>query len=326
MSIDFAYIVTRGFLALAIALASAGAGAQAFPTKPIRLVVPFAPGGVDAIARIILPGAEKELGGTFLIDNRPGGGGTIAASIVAKAEPDGHTLLLSDWGAVVYVLGLMKEVPYDPKRDLVAVEMILKSNLMLVAGPGSKFSNLREMIDQMKANPGAVAIGDSGVGTGHHLALELFKAHSKLDFQIVHYKGSTFSFQDMLGGQIPAVMTGANNAGSFVRQGKLKAIAFMAANRHPDFPDIPSMSEPYPSYKGALTVTGIWAPSRIPRDILVRLNAAIAKSVKSPEVAAQFTKLGIEPYAPGLEEMARVWHEELALWPDFIRKLGITAQ
>lgn len=318
--------LTTGCFAVCVALATASASAQSFPTKPIRWVVPFPAGGLDAVVRVVLPGVERDLRQPQVIDNRPGAGGTIGGNIVAKAAPDGYTLLCSDPGAAVHAVGLFKELPYDPGKDFVAVALLLTANLMISAGPGAKYSNLKEMIEYAKANPGALSIGDSGAGTIHHMSLELLKLRSGLNFQIIHYKGAANSVADLLGGQIPSIVTGTNSIVSLLAAGKIKPIAVAGKTRHPKYPDVPSLLEAVPSYDGTMSWTGVWAPAATPRDVLLKLNAVISKSVNGPEVAAGFGKFGLDPYAPGLEETNKFWRDELALWPDLIRRLGITLQ
>ena len=317
--------LTRSLLVLGASLASAVASAQAFPSRPIKMVVPFPPGGgADIIARAVLPGIQSGLGATIVVDNRPGAGGSIGANIVAKSPPDGYTLLLSDPGAAVHAIGLIKDLPYDPAKDLVAVAGLIKAAMMVAAGSSAKFSNLAEFVEYVKANPGAIAIADSGAGSAHHLSLELFKARTNLNFQIVHYKGSAASVQDMLGGQIPMVVAGPNAFITHIKSGRVKPIAITGKSRIALFPDVPSLAEVSPGYE-ALTWTAIWAPAGTPRDILLRLNAEVARTVRSAEVSKRFTELGLDPWPSNLEETAQFWQSELAVWPDLIRRLGLAS-
>ncbi len=324
MKSSFAGSLIRSAVSCSIVLASSYAGAQAFPSKPIKMVVPFPPGGgADIIARAILPGVQSGLGATIVVDNRPGAGGTIGANIVAKSPADGYTLLLSDPGAAVHAVGLMKDLPYDPAKEFVAVAGLIKASMMIAAGPSAKYSNLKELVEYAKANPGSVSIADSGAGSAHHLSLELFKVRSGLNFQIIHYKGSAASVQDMLGGQVPLVVAGPNAFIAHIKAGRLKPIAVTGKSRIAGFPDVPSLAEAAPGYE-ALTWTAIWAPTGTSRDILQRLNAEVAKTVASAEVSKRFIELGLDPWPSNIEETSRFWMSELAVWPDLIRKLGIT--
>ncbi len=312
-------------LGLGCAIVGANASAQAFPNKPIKMVVPFAAGGLDNIVRAFTPGVVADLGQQIVIENRPGAGGTVGANVVAKAPPDGYTLLVSDPGATVNAIGLMKEMPYDPVKELTGVAMLLKAGMMLVVGPAAKFSNLKEMVDHVKANPGAVVFGDSGAGSQHHLSLELFKLRSGLDFRIVHYKGAGASVPDALGGQIDGVVVGANSIVGQIKSGKLRPIGVTSRARLSLFPEVPSLADAAPKYD-APTWTGVWAPAGTPRDILLKLNAAISKSIRSPEVVKRFAELGVDAHAASLDETNQFWQAELAIWPDLIRRLGLTSQ
>ena len=177
----------------------------------------------------------------------------------------------------------------------------------------------------MKANPGAVVFGDSGAGSQHHLSLELFKLRSGLDFRIVHYKGAGASVPDALGGQIDGVVVGANSIVGQIKSGKLRPIGVTSRARLSLFPEVPSLADAAPKYD-APTWTGVWAPAGTPRDILLKLNAAISKSIRSPEVVKRFAELGVDAHAASLDETNQFWQAELAIWPDLIRRLGLTSQ
>ncbi len=315
-------VLIGGLFSLALALAPAAASAQAYPSKPIRVVVPYQPGGLDVVVRVTVPGLQSELGVPAVIDNRPGAGGTIGANIVAKAAPDGYTVLVSDPGSTVHAIGLMKQLPYDPAKEFVTVGTLLKTSFLITAGSAAKYSTMREMVEYVKANPGAVPIGDSGASSTHHLALELLKQRSGLDFRIIHYKGAAAALQDLLGGQIPSMISGANSVIELVKSGKIKLIGVTGKTRHASFPDAPTFAEVFPGYEATIW-TGVWMPTGTPRDIIMKFNAALVKTVNSPEVVKRFLELGLEAYSPSQEEATRLWQSDLAIWPDLIRKLGL---
>ena len=306
------------------AMISTSAGAQAFPAKPIRIIVGYPPGGgADLPARSLAAAIQPQLGQQVIVDNRPGGGGSLAANMVAKSAADGYTLLLTDAGPVVNAPALVKDLPYDPAKELVIASTLAKTYYMVVAGAALKAQTMKDMIAEAKAAPGKLSLGHSGIGSQHHLAWEYFKSRTGIDVQSVAYKGSSASMTDVVGGQVPMAIVGPGAAVNLIRAGKVRALGISAPARLPAFPDIPAMSEFAPGYT-VLAWNGVWAPSALPKPVLARLNAEINRALGTQEMVRQLADQGLEPLPNGVDESAAFWRSELALWPDLIRRLGIT--
>ncbi len=305
-------------------IAGATAVAQSFPSRPLRILVIVAPGGAgDITARIAGAAITASLGQTTVVDYRPGAGGTIAANAVAKSPADGYTLLLSDQGATVHAGALFKQLPYDPAKELAMVSWIATTPFLLLAGPSIKVSSLKELIDLVKANPGTIPYGNAGAGTHHHLSMELFKLRAGLDMPAVFYKGGAPAVQDTVAGQLPITVSALSTTDSLIKAGKLRALAVMSRNRFTTHPDVPALSEIVPGFEG-VSMLGVWAPAGTPRANLLQLNAAILKSLVSAETIKRLHDVGLEALPRGLDESNQIWQNELAIWPDLIRKLRIT--
>lgn len=315
--------------ALCLALASLAATSvhgqtSAFPNRPIRVVVVVPPGGAgDTVARTAANALSAAYPQPAVVENRPGAGGTIAVNLVAKAPADGYTLVVSDQGPTVHAGALFKQLPYDPARDLTMVSWIATTTFVLVAGPGLKANNLKELIEQAKAKPGSIAYGNAGAGTHHHLSMELFKLKSGTDFNPVFYKGGAPAVQDAVGGQVPIAVSGLVTTESLIKSGKLRLIAVMGQKRFPAYPDVPALAEYAPGFEG-VSMLGVWAPAGTPRDVLQSLNQVITKSLTVPENVKRLTDLGLDPLVRNLDESQKIWQNELAVWPDLIRRLKIT--
>ncbi len=309
-----------GALALGFALPARNALAQSYPAKPVRIIVAYPPGGgADIPARIVASAVQPTFGQQLIIENRPGASGTIGAAAVAQATPDGYTILCTDVTAPTYAHALYKSLPYDASRDFTIISPIVKTPLVLVAGPAWK-GNLKQLIDEVKAKK-SPSIGQSPSG---QLAIELLKARTGLDLMLILYKGATPAIQDLLGGQLALAIVGPNSAGPLIKEGKLRAIAVTSKERDREFPDTPSLSEISPDFN-YLSWLGMWAPSAVPRDILARLNSEITRALTTPEVIKKFADQHLEVYPMNLAEGDRFWRGEMALWPEVIRRAGIKA-
>ena len=316
--------LSRLALALCAVFAFANVHAQNYPSRPVRVIVIVPPGGAgDFVARTAAAAITAAFGQPGVVDNRPGAGGTIAANAVAKSAADGYTLLVSDQGATVHAGALFKQLPYDPGKELAMVSWVASTPFIVVAGPALKASSLRELIDLAKANPGTINYGNAGAGTHHHLSMELFKLRAGLDMPPVFYKGGAASVQDTVGGQVPITVSGLSTTDGLIKAGKLRPIAVMSRNRFTTHPDVPALSEIVPGFEG-VSMIGVWAPAGTPRTILLALNAAIQKSLVSPETIKRLQELGLEPMPRGLDEANQIWQNDLSTWPDLIRRLKIT--
>lgn len=300
--------------------------AQGFPRQPVRLVVGFAPGGGgDVSARLVAGAIQGPLGQSVIVENRPGAGGSLAANQVAKAPADGYTLLVTDQGATVFGSSMFKGLTFEPAKDLAIVSPIFRTSFVLVAGPAFKGNNLKDLLDEARANPGKISYGHSGVGTLHHLSIEMFKQRTNLDLTAVAYKGGQLSVQDALSGQVTFAVSGLLTTEKLIQAGRLKLLAVTSKGRFPEYPNVPALSEIVPGFE-AVTWVGIWGPAGMPRDAVGRLNDEIRKALATPEVAKKFSDLGLEALPRTLEETNQFWQSELAVWPDAIRKMRISVE
>ena len=300
------------------------AAAQAFPAKPVRMVVAFSPGGGgDISARIVAAAMTSALGQSVLVENRPGAGGTVAAAMVTKAPADGYTLLVAEQGATVFATSLFPKIQYDPAKDLAVVNGIFRTPFIIVGGPTLKATNLKELLEDARVNPGKIAYGHSGIGTMHHLTMEIFKQRAGIDLSAVAYKGGAQSVQDAASGQIPLAISGLVTTDGLIKAGRLRPIAVTSKGRFPSHPEVPALSEIVPGFEAAIWV-GIWAPAGTPREVLAVLNGAASKALQSSEVIKKFDDIGLEPLPRTLDEIHQQWQGELAFWPEQIRKMRIT--
>ena len=297
-------------------------GAQTYPFKPITMIVPYPPGGGAEIpARVVVPTMQAALGQQITIETRPGAGGTIGGNLAAKAAPDGYTLLFTDSSTTVDAPALYSQLPYDPAKDFVIAGTVLKTYFAIIAGPGWKGANIKELIDESKANPKKLSIA---IGPAVQVVLGLFMLRMGADVQPVLYKGAALAIQDVLGAHVPLALFGANTAAPLVKQGKIRVLAITSKTRQSAFPGVPALSETYPDYE-SLGWLGVYAPAGTPHDIVVRLNAAINAALRDPAVIKRFDEFVSDVFPKDVEEARGFWHAQMALWPDVIRRLGIKA-
>jgi tripartite-type tricarboxylate transporter receptor subunit TctC len=294
-------------LFLILLLVSAAAGAQDWPVKPIRMVVPYAAGGLpDTMTRVISQRLGEALGQQIVVENRGGAGGISGTELVAKSPADGYTLLVADVGQVAINPHLYAKLPYDPVKDLSAVSLLGTTALFLVAHPAVPASNFRELVALAKSQPGKLNYGSSGTGSIHHLATEALKAALGLDIVHVPYKGTGQSVPALLGGQVALLYSALPSIESHVKGGKVKLLAVSSPQRSPQVPEVPTVAElGVPGYDFQPEI-GVLAPAGTPPEIVARLSAEIAKAVKHPEVSQRFRQLGIEPIGSTPEAYAAV--------------------
>ena len=284
--------------ALALACAAtlpALAAAQAFPSKPLRIIVPFAPGGAtDVLARLFGGEMQKSFGQSVVVENKPGAGGNIGAEAGAKAPPDGYTLTLVAHGFMSVNPHVYKSLGYDSIRDFAPVTQLVTAPLLFVTNPGAlPAKNLREILDFAKANPGKLVIGNGGSGTAQHLAGELFSSMANVNVVHVPYKGSAPATTDLLGGQTHAMLDNMVTLIPHVKSGKLRAIAVSTPQRVATFPDVPTIAEAgVPGYDAG-TWYGVCAPGGTPADVVAKLNAELVRAMKLPEVSAKIAEMGL---------------------------------
>src|SRR3954462_5107109 len=275
-------------LALAV-LALVHPALAAWPEKTVRIVVPFAPGGgTDVIARTLAQEMAKDLGGSIIIENKPGAGTIIGTQAVAVSEPDGYTLLMGTFANAVNP-SLNAKLPYDPHKDFAAVALIARSFNVVVVNPASAIKSIADLIAAAKSDPDKLSYGTYGTGTSAHLAGELFKPMAKVNLTMVPYKGAAPAITDLLGGQIQVMFTTVGSAASLIAAGQLRALAVTSAQRSPAFPELPTVAEAgVPGY-AAESWYGLYAPAKTPPEIIERLNKSAARAVQSDA----FKKLGV---------------------------------
>ncbi len=315
-------VVSSGMAVLAC---MSGAYAQAYPSKPIKLYSGFAPGGgVDVVARTMATVMSAELGQQIVLEHRVGAGGTLATAAVAKAEPDGYSILVSEHSSVVYMQLLLKDLPYDPYRDLAIITPVFKAGFIIVGGPAlpASINSLADLIRETKASPGKIAYGHSGSGTLHHLTMELLKLRAGINLTAVAYKGGAQSITDVVGGQIPLVISGQNTTDPQINAGKIRAIAISADTRWSARPTVPTISETLPGFT-AYSWASMFVPAGTPRDIMQKLNSAALKALRDPETAKRLSGMGLEPPPRSLEEANQLWQAERTQWFPVVKQLNL---
>ncbi len=303
---------------------SALASAQGFPSRPIRMIVPYAPGGnVDISARIVGPGMGELLGQTIIVENRPGGGGNVGAGLVAKATPDGHTLLVGSSGPLSVNPVVFKDIPYDSVKDFAPISLVQIVPLVLLVSPKFTVGSVRELLDRAKAQPGKITIASAGTGTTNHFAIELFSAMTGAKLLHVPYKGSGPALSELLGGQVNTMIDQLTSSMGFIRDGKLKVIAVTAAKRVSALPNVPTLAESgVPNYE-ASTFLGIVAPAGTPRALVAKLNAALRKVMDTPAVQERFRGLGADPGGSTPEQFAKMIRDELNKWRSLAQRANL---
>lgn len=320
-------IARRGALAAAcLALAgSVWAQAHAWPAKPLRIVVGFAPGGsTDVMARIVAQSVGEAIGQTVLIDNKPGASGNIAVAEVVRAAPDGHTFLIAPTSVETANPWLFKS-PLLPSRDLTPVGSIGKTQMYLVAKPQIAAKDVRELVALAKAQPGKLSFASAGTGTPPHLACEMFKAASGTFVTHIPYRGAAPALQDVLSGQADFVCD-PGIAFPHIRSGKVKLLGIVSAKRSPFFPDVPTVGEQGVAGADLDIWFGLWAPNGTPPEILARMNRELARALAQPALAKRYGDLGAEPVAMETAELRTLLEREGRQLEQLIKAQGITVE
>ena len=303
---------------------SGAAAADAYPGKPVRIVVPFAAGGaIDIIVRASAQQLSKELGQQMLIDNRPGAGGNIGADMVAKSAADGYTLLAGTSATHGVNPALYAKLPYDARRDFVPIAHIAGVPNVLVVTPASGIRSLDDLVRQARANPGKLSYGSAGSGTSLHLAGELFRSEARVDLLHVPYKGAAPATTDLLGGQITMMFNTVPVALPLIRSGKLTALAVTARQRHFALPDVPTFAEKGYTSVESSTWVGLFAPAGTPREIVDKVAQALERALRDKSVVDLLRQQGAEPQFMGADAFARYVESEIARWGSIVRAAGI---
>lgn len=316
-------VIRKVVFALMAGLAFSGvAQAQQFPTKPIRLMVPFAPGGAnDVVARIVAVRLSESLGQPVVVDNRGGAGGTIGADIVAKAPPDGHTLLIASMGLAVNAV-LYPKLPYDTLKDVAPVTLVGEQPNIVVVHPSVSAKSMGELLALARAKPGQISYGSGGIGSTSHLVTVLFLQMAKLDMLHIPYKGLGPAMTDLLGGQVQLLMSNVSTALPHVKAGKLRLLAVTTAKRFYMFPETPTVIEAgVPGYESSgwygMLVTG-----GTPKPILAKLHRETVAILKSAALKEQFGTQGLEPVPTSPEEFGKVLRTDIEKWAKVIKASG----
>ena len=315
----------RKLFFVAAAAFALNAGAQSgWPDKPVRIMVPFAPGGqTDTIGRILAERFTQLWGKSVLVENKIGASGSIGTEVVAKSPPDGYMLqvaAINTHGANPALFG--SKLPYDPVKDFTPIIWVNSSINVLVVNPNSPFKNLRELIDYAKANPGKLTFGTAGSGSSMHLFMEVLKMMTATDITHVPYKGSGPAGQDVMGNQITMVFDSMPGAWPFVQSGRFRALAVSSGKRAPNAPDVPTVAEAgVPGYD-YVSWLGLVGPAGMPRDLVMRINADTNRLLQTAEVKDRFDKLGTVPVGGTPEEFGAYIRTQVATWHKVVRASG----
>jgi tripartite-type tricarboxylate transporter receptor subunit TctC len=312
----------RSFL-IALALLAMPAAAADYPMRPVTLLVAFPPGGAsDVLARILGRKLEQIVGQPFVIDNRPGAGGNVAAEVVAHAAPDGYTLLAGNNAILATNAALYKRINFDPEADFAPIGLIGSQANILVVNPAVPARSMAELIAFAKANPGKLNFASSGHGLAAHLAGELFKAEAKVDIVHVPYKGAAPALQDVIAGHVQMMFATASSVVPHIRDGKVRALAVASLKRTAVLPEIPTIDQLGIKNFDATTWHGLVAPARTPREIIATLNRALVAALADPGVKTSLTDLGVDIIGGTPEELAANIKSEIPKWTAIIKASG----
>jgi len=310
-------------IALALVMTAGAASAQTYPTKAVRLVVPFLAGGsTDIVGRTVAQKLSEMWGQQAFVDNRPGGGTTIGTEMVAKAAPDGYTLLVTPAPFTINP-SLLTKLPYDALTDFAPITLINTTPLVMVVNPGVPAKNVKELIALAKAKPGKLNFGSSGTGGSNHLAGELFDAMAGVKMVHIPYKGNAGALTDIVGGHLDVVYNGITSAVALIRGGKLRALAVTSLQRSAALPDVPTLDESGLKGFEAVAWNGLSAPAKTPRDVIMKINADVIKIVNSPELKERLKADGSDPVGNSPEQYAAFLRNEIAKWAKVIKFAGV---
>jgi len=311
------------FLAGGVGFVSLPAGAQAYPTKPIRLVVPFPPGGsLDVVARAIGQKLTEAWGQPVVIDNRPGAGGNIGADLVAKSAPDGYTILEGALSTHAVNVSLYSKMPYDPVRDFAPITLVAITPNVLVLNPSFPANSVPELIAYAKAHPGGLSFGSGSNGSAGHLAGELFKTETGVDMVHIPYKGGAPALQALLAGDTQLMFDNLANSTPQLKAGKLKALAVTTAKRSALAPELPTLAETGLPGFDIYTWWGFMAPAGTPKEIIAKWNAEVTRILATPEMKAFFAQQGAEPAPTTPEQFAALIRSEIPKYAKIVKASG----
>lgn len=310
-------------LAWLTGMSALNANAQNYPTRPLRLIVPQAPGSAsDTVARIIAAELSKQLGQQIVVDNRPGGALTIGTEMTARATPDGYTLGYTPVGALAIGPNMVRKPPYDVNKDLQAIAQIATNQMVLATSPKSPFKSVQEVITYAKQNPGKLLNASSGNGSPGHVGFELFKYMAGVQIAHVPYKGGAAALPDLISGQVQLMLESQNSITPHVKAGRVRGLGVSGTSRSAALPELPTIAEAGVAGYEATTWNGIVAPVGVPKPIITRLNAEINKALVSDTVKARFAAIGAEPTPRTTQQFSELIRSEHKKWGDVIRRSG----
>ena len=321
-------MIARLVALVAAALVSVGVSpsvlAQDFPSRPIRMVIAFPPGGpTDFVGRVIAEKMKDILGQPVVIENKAGANGAIGADFVAKAEPDGHTIFLTTVGAVCITPNMRTDLPYDTLRDFAPISLVVRNTTILVVKPDAPLSNAKDLAAMAKQKPGQIPFASTGVGSMPHLALELYQSAADIKFVHVPYRGAAPALTDLIGGQVQAVFLDLPVLMPQIQGGKVKPLGAASATRNPRLPDVPTLIEQGYANTVADNWYGLLAPAKTPPAVIGKLNAALAAALNDPAARDKLVQSGAVPAAGAPAELGKLLKEELARWGIVVKEKNI---
>ena len=297
-----------------------------YPSQAIKIIVPFTPGtGMDTIARVVAPRLAERLGQSVVVQNQPGASGNIGADAVAKAAPDGHTILMGA-NTMLMAAQMYKNVSFDPVKDFSAVSMAAYGSLMMVANPKTGIKSVADLVKQVQARPGSISFGSPGVGTPHHMAMELFKLETNTFMLHVPYRGTAGYTQDLLGGELNVGFLPVHIAQGFVKNGRLNALALGSTKRHPVAADVPTFEEVGVKRIDVDLWYAFFVPSKTPAAVVTRLNTEMAAILRQSDVKELLGKAGLDAVASTPAELAAIVAKDYPRWGTVIRSKQISAE
>ena len=318
-----------GFIWLGLLLSALGVGAHAqnsYPSQSVKIIVPFTPGtGMDTIARTVAPRLAERLGQAVVVQNQAGASGNIGAETVAKSAPDGHTVLITA-NTMLMAAQMYKNVAFDPAKDFTGVSMAAYGSLMMVANPKTGIKSVAELVKQVRARPGSVSFGSPGVGTPHHMAMELFKLETNTFMLHVPYRGTAGYTQDLLSGELNVGFLPVHIAQGFVKSGRLNALALGSPKRHPVAPDVPTFDDVGVKHIDVDLWYAFFVPSKTPPPVVARLNTEIAAIMRQSDVKELLSKAGMDAVASTPAELSAIVAKDLPRWGTVIRTKQIAAE
>jgi tripartite-type tricarboxylate transporter receptor subunit TctC len=315
----------KGAVIGALCLVSATASAQDYPTKPVRIVVPYAAGGgTDALARYLAHGLERRLGQPFVIENRPGQGTAIGAAYVARAAPDGYTLLAATSSTLAINPSVYKKLSYDPLTDFAPISLIAAVPFVLVVNPSLPARSVAELVALAKSKPGELSYASGGMGAAHHIYVELFKSMTGVDIKHVPYRGGGPALADVVAGHVPIMFGDVGQVTGLVREGQVRALGVTVGRRVETIPDVPTMVEAGLAGFEANSWQSLVAPANLPPPIVAALSKALTAMLAEPATKEHFLELGMQPLSSTPEEFAAYLRAEVGKWAPIIKAAGAT--